>query len=154
VKDHSRIVTRNNLEAVVTDAVNVADKPIMNDDDTTGAAQKSLQKIANVISFSVLSNIHNQRGHAISEAMMRFLEGDILPAGVDAKTRADTKRIISKHTIHDRFGFEPLRPTAAMPSDIKFSESVYIDVFYILRFLLCAMIPGTQWLFLWLAREQ
>jgi hypothetical protein len=63
--------------------------------------------------------------------MLRFLEGGVLPAGVDYITRADTKRVISNCTICERFGSKPLRPRAAIPSDVKFNESVYIDVSYI-----------------------
>jgi hypothetical protein len=57
--------------------------------------------------------------------------GGILPAGVDPITRADIKRVISNCTICERFGSKPLRTRAAIPSDVKFNESVYIDVFYI-----------------------
>jgi hypothetical protein len=63
--------------------------------------------------------------------MLRFLEGGILPAGVDSITRADIKRVISNCTICERFGSKSLRPRAAIPSDVKSHESVYIDVFYI-----------------------
>jgi hypothetical protein len=49
VKYQGHIVTSNHLEAGVPDAVNLADKPIMNDVYTTGAAQNRPQKIANVI---------------------------------------------------------------------------------------------------------
>jgi hypothetical protein len=63
--------------------------------------------------------------------MLRFLEGGIIPAEGDAITRADIKRVISNCTICERFGSKPLRPRAAIPSDAKFKESVYIDVFYI-----------------------
>jgi hypothetical protein len=115
----------------VQDAVNFADKPVVNDDDTPGSAQNRPQKVANVIPFNALSNMHTQRGHASAEAMLRFLEGGILPAGVNSITRADIKRVISNYTICERFGFKPLRPKAAIPSDVKFNESVYIDVFYI-----------------------
>jgi hypothetical protein len=72
-----------------------------------------------------------QLGHASAEAMLRFLEGGILPARVDFITRADIKRVISNCTICERFGSKPLLPRAAIPSDVKFNESVYIDVFYI-----------------------
>jgi hypothetical protein len=123
------IVTSKYLEAGVPDAINLADKPVVNDDDTPGSAQNRPQKVANVISFSALSNMHTHLGHASAEAMLRFLEGGILPAGVDSITRADIKRDISNCTICERFGSKPLRPRAAIPSDVKFNKSVYIDVF-------------------------
>jgi hypothetical protein len=63
--------------------------------------------------------------------MLHFLEGGILRAGVDSIARADIKRVISNFTIGERFGSKSLRPRAAIPSVIKFNESVYIDVFYI-----------------------
>jgi hypothetical protein len=103
----------------------------MNDDDTTGASQNMPQKVANVIPFSALSNMHTQLGHASAESMLCFLEEGILPAGVEAITRADIKSVISNCTICERFGSKPLRPRASIPSDVKFNESVYIDVFYI-----------------------
>jgi hypothetical protein len=43
------IVTSNYLEAGVPDAVNLSDKPVVNDDGTTGSAQNRSQKVANVI---------------------------------------------------------------------------------------------------------
>jgi hypothetical protein len=52
VKEQRHIVTSNYLEAGVPDAVNLADKPIMNADDTTGAEPNRPQRIANVNSFS------------------------------------------------------------------------------------------------------
>jgi hypothetical protein len=112
----------------VPDAVNLADKPVVNDDETPGSAQNRPQKVANVIQFSALSNMHTQVGHASAEAMLRFLEGGILPAGVDSITRVEIKRVISNCTICERFRSKSLRPRAAIPSDVKFSESVYIDV--------------------------
>jgi hypothetical protein len=95
VKVKQNIVTSNCLEAGVPDTVNLADKPVMNDNDTTGSAQNRPQKIANVISFSVLSNMHTHLGHTSAEAMLRFLGGGILPAGIDLITRADIKRVTS-----------------------------------------------------------
>jgi hypothetical protein len=62
--------------------------------------------------------------------MLRFLKGGILPAEVDVITRADIKRVISNCTFCERFGSKPLRPRAAIPSDVKFNESFYNDVFY------------------------
>jgi hypothetical protein len=115
----------------VPDAVNFADKPVVNDDDTPESAQYRPQKVANVISFSALSNMLTQLGHTSAEAMLRFLEGGILPAGVDSITRADIKRVMSNCSICERFGSKPLRPRAVIPSDVKFNKSVYIDVFYI-----------------------
>jgi hypothetical protein len=103
VKEKRNIVTSNYLEAGVQDAVNFAYKPVVNDDDTPGSAQNRLQKVANVISFRALSNMHTQLGHASAEAMLRVLEGGILPAGVDSITRADIKRVISNCTICERF---------------------------------------------------
>jgi hypothetical protein len=99
VKEKQNIVPRNYLESGVPDAVNLPDKPVVNDDDTPGSAQSRPQKVANVISFSALSNMHTQLGHASAEAMLRFLEGGILPAGVDSITRADIKRVISNCTL-------------------------------------------------------
>jgi hypothetical protein len=58
----------------VPDAVNFADKPVVNDDDTAESAQIRLQKVANVISFSALSSMQTQLGHASAEAMLRFIE--------------------------------------------------------------------------------
>jgi hypothetical protein len=104
VKEQRNVVTSNYLEAGVPDAVNFADKLVVNDDDTPESEQKRPQKVANVIPFSALSNMHTQIGHASAEAMLRFLEGDILPAGVDSITRADIKRVISNCTICERFG--------------------------------------------------
>jgi hypothetical protein len=115
----------------VPDAVNFADKPVVNDDDTPESAHNRPQKVASMISFSALSSMHTQLGHASAEAMLRFLEGRILPAGVDSITRADIKRATRNCTICKRFESKPLRPKAAIPSDVKFNESVYIDVFYI-----------------------
>jgi hypothetical protein len=131
VKEKRDVVTSNYLEAGELDAVNLADKPVVNDDDTPGSAQNRPQKVANVITFSALSNMHTQLGHANAEVMLRFLEGSILPAGVDFVTRADIKRVISNCTICERFRSKPLCPREAIPSDVKFNESVYIDVFYI-----------------------
>jgi hypothetical protein len=131
VKEKRNIVTSNYLEAGVPDAVNFADKPVVNDDDTPESAQNRPQKVADVISFSALSNMHTKLGRASAEAMLRCLEGVILPAGVDSITRADIKRVISNCIIYERFEYKPLRPRAAMPSHFKFNESVYIDVFYI-----------------------
>jgi hypothetical protein len=131
VKEKRNIVTSNYLEAGVLGAVNFADKPVVNYDDTPESAQNRPQKAANVISFSALSNMHTQFGHAGAEPMLRFLEGGILPAGVDFITRIDIKRVISNCNICERFGSKPLRPRAAIPSDAKFIESVYIGVFYI-----------------------
>jgi hypothetical protein len=96
----------------------------VNDDDTPGSAQNRPQKVAYVISFRALSNMHTQLGHASAAAMLRFLEGSILPAGINSITRADIKRVISNCTICERFGSKPLRPRAGIPSDVKFSESV------------------------------
>jgi hypothetical protein len=128
------------------DAVNLADKPVVNDDDTPGSAHNMPQKVANVISYSALSNMHAQLGHASAEAMLRLLEGGILPAGVDSITRADIKRVISNCTICERFGSKPLRPRAAIQSDVKFNESVYIDVFYIDGHpVLSAVCAGTRY---------
>jgi hypothetical protein len=73
-------VTSNYFEAGVPDAVNPADKPVVNDEETPGSAQNRPQKVANVISFSALSNIHTQLGHASGQAMLRFLEEGILLA--------------------------------------------------------------------------
>jgi hypothetical protein len=120
-KAQRHTVTSNYLESEGPDAVNLADKPVVNDDDSTVAAQNRPQKVVKVNSFSALSNVHTQLGHASAEAMLRFLEGGILPAGVDAITRADIKRVISTCTICERFGSKLLRPRADIPSDVKFS---------------------------------
>jgi hypothetical protein len=80
VKEQRKFITSNYLEAGVPDAVNFADKPVVNDDDTPESAQTRPQKVANVISFSALSNMHTQLGHDSAEAILRFLEGGILPA--------------------------------------------------------------------------
>jgi hypothetical protein len=77
-KEKRNIVTSNYLETGVPDAVNFADKPVVNDDDKPGSAQNRPQKVANVISFSALPNMHTQLGHASAEAMLRFLEGGTL----------------------------------------------------------------------------
>jgi hypothetical protein len=146
VKEKQNIVTSNYLEAGVPGAVNFADGPVVNDDDTPKSAQNRPQKVANVISFSALSNMHTQLGHAGAEAMLSILEGGILPAGVDSITRADIKRVISNRTICERFGSKPLRPRAAIPSDVKFNESVYIDVLYIDGHpVLSAVCAGTRY---------
>jgi hypothetical protein len=120
VKEKRTIVTSNYLEAGVPDAVNLADKPVVIDEDTPGSVQNRPQKVANVISFSALSNMHTQLGHASAATMLRFLEGGILPAGVDSITRADITRVIRNCTTCERFGSKFLRPRAAIPSDIKF----------------------------------
>jgi hypothetical protein len=104
VKEKQDIVISNYLEAGVPDAVNPADKPVVNDDDTPqqlaestklanqveklhkevsgkvsrhrlkqGSAQKRPQKVTIVISFSALSDVHRQLGHASAEEMLRFL---------------------------------------------------------------------------------
>jgi hypothetical protein len=136
----------NYLEAGVPDAANPADKPVVNDDDTPGSAQIRPQMVANVISFSALSNMHTQLGHASAEAMLRFVEGGFPPAEVDFITRADIKRVISNCTICKRFGSKPLRPRAAIPLDFKFNESVYIDLFYIDGHpVLSAVCAGTRY---------
>jgi hypothetical protein len=104
------------------------------------------RKVANVISFSALSNMHTKLGHASAEAMLRFLKGSILPAGVVSITRTDIKRVISNCTICERFGSKSLRPRAAISSDVKFNESVYIDVFYIDGHpVLSAVCAGTRY---------
>jgi hypothetical protein len=78
--------------------------------------------------------------------MLRFIEGVILPAGVDSITRADIKRVISNCTICERFGSKPLPPRAAIPSDVKFNESVNIDDFYIDKHsVLSAVCAGTRY---------
>jgi hypothetical protein len=133
VKEKRNIVTSNYLEAGVPDAITFADKPVLNDDDTPESAQNRPQKVSNVISFSALSNMYTQLGHARAKVMMRFLEGGILPAGVDSITRTDIKRVISSR--------------AAIPSDVKFKESVYIDVFYIDGHpVLSAVCAGTRYI--------
>jgi hypothetical protein len=58
VTEKRNIDTSNYLEAEVPDFVNLADKPVVNDDDTPGSAHNRPQKVANMISFSALSNIH------------------------------------------------------------------------------------------------
>jgi hypothetical protein len=78
VKEKQNIVTSNYLEARVPDAVNFADKPVVNDYDTPESVQNRPQKVANVISFSALSIMHTLLGHASAEAMLRFVEGGIL----------------------------------------------------------------------------
>jgi hypothetical protein len=103
----------------VPDDVNPADKPVVIDEDPPGSVQNRPQKVANVISFSALSNMHTQLGHANAAAMLRFLEGGILPAGVDPITRADIKRVISNCIICERFGSKPPRPRAAISSVVK-----------------------------------
>jgi hypothetical protein len=82
VKEKRDIFASNYLEAGVPDDVNPADKPVVNDDDTPESTQNRPQKVANVISFSALSNMHTKLGHASAEAMLRFLEGGIIPARV------------------------------------------------------------------------
>jgi hypothetical protein len=90
--------------------------------------------------------MNTKLGQASAEAMLRFLEGGILPAGVDSITRADIKRVISNCIICERFGSKPLRPRAAIPSGAKFDESVYIDVFYIDGHpVLSAVCAGTRY---------
>jgi hypothetical protein len=49
VKEKQDTVTSNYLEAGVPDSVNLSDKPVMNDDNTTRSAQNRPQKVANVI---------------------------------------------------------------------------------------------------------
>jgi hypothetical protein len=61
-------------------------------------------------------------------------------------TRAEIMRVISNCTICERFGSKPLRPKAAIPSDVKFNESVYIDDFYIDEHpVLSAVCAGTRY---------
>jgi hypothetical protein len=89
VKEKRDVVTSNYLEDGVPYAVNPAEKPIVIDDDTPGPAQNWPKKVANLISFRALSNIHTQLRHASAEAMLRFLEGGIPPAG-DIPSRVQT----------------------------------------------------------------
>jgi hypothetical protein len=110
LKEKRNIVTSNYLKAGVADAVNFADKPVVNDDDTPESAQNRPQKVSNVISFGALSNMHTQLELARAEAMLRFLEGCILPAGVDSITRADIKRVVSNCTICERFWIQTSAP--------------------------------------------
>jgi hypothetical protein len=86
VKEKRYILTSNYLEAGVADAVNPADKPVVNDDNTPGLTQNRPQKVANVISSSALSNMHTNSG-TLALRQLRFLEGGILPAGVDSACR-------------------------------------------------------------------
>jgi hypothetical protein len=51
VKEKRNIVTSSYLEAGVPSDVNFADKPVVNDDDTTESAQNRPQKVSNVIPF-------------------------------------------------------------------------------------------------------
>jgi hypothetical protein len=130
----------------VPDAVNLADKPVLNDDDTPGSGQNRPQKVANVTSFSALANIRTQLGHAGAEAMLRFLGGGILPSGVDAIMCADIKRVVSNCTICERFGSKSLRPKAAIPSDVKWNELVHVDVLYIYGYpVLSAVCADTRY---------
>jgi hypothetical protein len=47
---------------------------------------------------------------------------------------------------YERFGSKPLGPRAAIPSDVRFNQSVYIDVFYIAGHpLLPAVCAGTRY---------
>jgi hypothetical protein len=85
VKEKRNIVTRNYLEAGVPDAVNFADKSVVNDDDTPESAQNRPQKVSNVISFSVLSNMHTQLGHASAEAMLK--EVFFLPMSIPSRVQ-------------------------------------------------------------------
>jgi hypothetical protein len=88
VKGKRDFFTSNYLEAGVPDAVNPADKPVVNDDDTPGSAQNRPHKVANVISLSVLSNMHTQLGHASAEAMMRFSkEVFFLPESIPSRVQ-------------------------------------------------------------------
>jgi hypothetical protein len=78
--------------------------------------------------------------------MLRFFEGGTLPAGVDAIKRADIKHIICKCIICECFGSKPLHPRAAIPSGVKFNETVDIDVFYIDGHpVLSALCAGTRY---------
>jgi hypothetical protein len=83
--------------------------------------------------------MHTQLGHASAEAILHFLEGGILPAGVDSITRADIKRVISKCIICEHFGSKPLRHRTAIPSDVKFNESVHM-MFLLHRWTPCVVI--------------
>jgi hypothetical protein len=79
----------------------------VNDDDTPGSAQNRPQKVANVISFSALSNMHTQLGHASAGAMLRFLEGGILPAEV----------ISGVSILHHILAFKEAKPNDAMDTE-------------------------------------
>jgi hypothetical protein len=145
VKEQRHIVAKNYLKAGVPDVARLADKLIMNDDETTGSAQNRPQKVANMISFNALSNMHTTPGHTSAEAILRVLEGGIRPDGVNAITRADLKRVISNCTISERLRSKPLRPRAAIPSEFKSNESVHIDFLYIDEHpVLTAVCAGTS----------
>jgi hypothetical protein len=86
------------------------------------------QKIANVMSFSALSNMRTYILHTSVEAMLRVLEEGILPAGFDSTSRAGIKHLFSTHPFFERFGSKPLRPRASIPSHVNLNEQDYIDV--------------------------
>jgi hypothetical protein len=86
VKEKWDIVTSNYLEPGVPNAVNPGNKPVVNDNDMPGSAQSRPQKVANVISFSAVSNMQTQLGHASAETILRFLEGGIfLPESIPSR---------------------------------------------------------------------
>jgi hypothetical protein len=103
--------------------------------------------------------MHKQLGHASAEAMLRFLEGDILPAGVDFITRADIERVISNCNIISASALDPnlyaleqlSYQTSSSANQSILMFSTLIDI---LCCQLCALVPGIQRLVLWLARTQ
>jgi hypothetical protein len=153
VKEKRYILTSNYLEAGVADAVNPADKPVVNDDNTPGLTQNRPQKVANVISSSALSNMHTNSGTlALRQCCVFSKEVFFLPESIP---RADIKRVISNCTICESFGSKPLRPKAAIPSDVKFKNQsilMFSTLMDILCCQLCALVPGALRLVLWLTR--
>jgi hypothetical protein len=144
----------------VPDAVNLADNPVVNNDETPGSAQNRPQKVANVISFSALSNMHTQLGNASAEAMLRFLEGE------NSSCRSQFHHACINQTRNQQLHYlralwiqtSTLQSSYSIRRHVQlFNESVYIDVFYtdghpVLS--VCALVPGIQRLVLWLARAQ
>jgi hypothetical protein len=99
-----------------------------------------------------MSNIHTQLGHASAEAILLFLEGDILPAGVDVITRADIKRVLSASSASalDPNLYVPEQLSHQMSSSTNQSTLMFSTSMEILYFLLCALISSAQQLFIWL----
>jgi hypothetical protein len=155
VKEKRNIVPSNYLKAGVPDAVNFADKSVVNmmmtrlNQRRTGRRRSPMR-----FYFSALSNMHTQLGHARAEAMLRFLEVDILPVGVDSITRADIKRVIRNCTIYKRFDpnlYAPEQLSDQTSSLTNQSILMFSTLMDILCCQLCALVSGTQRLVLCLA---
>jgi hypothetical protein len=82
------IVTSNYLEAGVSDAVNLADKPVVNDDDTPGSAHNRPQNVANVISFTHCPICTRNSGTlALRQCCVFFMDVFFLPESLPSRVQ-------------------------------------------------------------------